>query len=473
MRHSYKTLKDGDMLEDAGTRRLNSASCGRGRLLLSFVAVVAFVLLLYVAAPPTNDDRHRAIEKEGYRLLFVGVLHRHGARTGVHHFTFENFTWPWKLGALTPKGMRMGFTMGQKLRADYWPHLSSGISKLDINVTSTDYPRTIDTVHSLLVGLFLEGEEKEDVVQGNCSCRPEHGGEAAPVDCIGKCLGLDFVPTHLPPVKVLNASNVEASLLRQHDVCKEYQSWRLEWNKSEAYKTALKDFSTQINFVKQVVDGEQLCADDPANETVGGNASKWCDNVTLHAVDKVWSNAVCSLAEGIDYPSPTNHTDLINRLQPTVEFLWHHWYNVQQGPYIGGILLNDILVHMKAAEDTANMLLKSQSRKMGTITSAQGASMAIYSAHDSTVASLLAALGMKNWALPYFIAHVTVELWAADSSNVSGPRVILKYNDGREDHALDIEGCSNGECPFSSLLKVTAGRRSTMANCTFVKDTEP
>ncbi|CAD7695125.1 unnamed protein product [Ostreobium quekettii] len=472
MRHSYKTLKDGDVLGHGGTEAPSRRKLWK-RSIVAVLAVVAFVLLLYVAAPPANDDRHHAIEKEGDRLLFVAVLHRHGARTGLHHFTFENFTWPWKFGALTPEGMRMGFEMGQKLRTDYWPHLSSGSSKLDINVTSTDYPRTIDTVHSLLVGLFLEGGNEADVVQGNCSCRPEFGGKAAPVDCIGKCLGLDSVPTHLPPVKVLNASNIEASLLRQHDVCKEYQTWKLEWNKSEEYKTALKDFSKQIDFVKQVVDDERLCADDPANETMGGNASTWCDNITLYGVEMVWDSAVCALAEGMDYPSPTNHTDLINRLQPTVEFLQHHLYNVQQGPYVGGILLNDILVRMKAAEGTASVLLKSQNRKMGTITSAQGASMAIYSAHDSTVSSLLAALGMKNWTLPYFIAHITMELWAADSLNVSGPRVVLKYNDGREDHVLDIEGCSNGECSFKSLLNATADRRSTMADCTFVEDTEP
>jgi len=367
----------------------------------------------------------------------------------------------------------MGFKMGQKLRTDYWPHLSSGSSKVDVNVTSTDYPRTIDTVHSLLVGLFLEGDNDAGSVQDSCSCRPELGGKPAPVDCIGKCLGLDSVPPYLPPVKVLNESKIEASLLRQHSVCKEYQTWKQEWKKSEDYKTTLSDFSTQIDFVKQVANGEQLCAEDPANETIGGKASQWCDDVSLEAVKKVWDSAVCALAEGLDYPSPTNHTDLINRLQPTVEFMWHHLYNVQQGPHVGGILLNDILARMKAAKDAADARGKSQNRKMGTITSAQGASMAIYSAHDSTVASLLAALGMKNWTLPYFTAHVTVELWAADSSNVLGPRVVLKYNDGREDHVLDVEGCSNGECSFDSLLNAMAGRRSTMANCTFVTDREP
>ncbi|CAD7696898.1 unnamed protein product [Ostreobium quekettii] len=470
MKHRYASLREGAELgvDDAEQR------CRRKlwkRSIMSILALLALAALVTFLAASPRGDAHPGVGHEDGRLLFVGVLHRHGARTGIHHYTFENFTWPWKLGALTLEGMEMGFNMGKKLRSDYWRHLTSSSSQMHIDATSTNVPRTIDTVHSALLGLFLGDQVKtSSILERDCSCRPDRGGQASSVECIGKCLGLDSVPSELPKVKVLQSSSIEASLLQQPYVCKEYRTWLSDFDTSQQYSAAVDEFSEQIRFLKKVVNGDRLCFDDLTGKTIKNDET--CTNITLEAVERVWDSAVCALFEGIDYPSPTNHTGLIDTFQPTVDWLWHHWFTVDQGPNMGGILLNDILERMHAAQVADESLWKTENRKMGKVAGFQGASMVLYSAHDSTVASLLAALGLENWSLPSFVAHITVELWASGTSNETDPRVVLQYYDGRDGHMLDVRGCPDGTCAYSSLVAALSSRRMTMANCTFVAPKE-
>lgn len=104
-----------------------------------------------------------------------------------------------------------GFTFGKQLRSTYWPQMSGAKPDvIAIEVMSTNYSRTQDTVHSVLLGLFSEADVFPDLAAGNCTCRPNNGGSPSAVECVLQCLGLETLPPELPrTIEVLDKSNIK------------------------------------------------------------------------------------------------------------------------------------------------------------------------------------------------------------------------------------------------------------------------
>jgi hypothetical protein len=107
--------------------------------------------------------------------------------------------------------------------------------------------------------------------------------------------------------------------------------------------------------------------------------------------------------------------------------------------------------------------------------------LSLYSAHDTTVFSLLSALGVTDTApLPDFTANVAFELWQLPSSSTEdaddGGRfsVVIKYN-GEQLQGLrwcagaqGREGCTeceNGECDLRALQEGLQGRTMDAKEC--------
>ena len=86
------------------------------------------------------------------------------------------------------------------------------------------------------------------------------------------------------------------------------------------------------------------------------------------------------------------------------------------------------------------------------------ARMNIYSAHDTTVFSLLAALnatGDPSTALPVFASNVILELWQLPNTQPSGPEdfsIRVKYNGELLPDGL---GCPGGSCSMTDFLSGT------------------
>jgi hypothetical protein len=120
-----------------------------------------------------------------------------------------------------------GFELGRNLST------YARIMQLDqpdaITCYSTDLDRTVDTAHSVLLGLMSEHEAKE--VDGICECRINHG-ERASLDCLASCLNLPTVPK-TPEVQVRlkydkdgNVPPDKDAAFYQTDVCKGYNEWK-------------------------------------------------------------------------------------------------------------------------------------------------------------------------------------------------------------------------------------------------------
>jgi len=88
------------------------------------------------------------------------------------------------------------------------------------------------------------------------------------------------------------------------------------------------------------------------------------------------------------------------------------------------------------------------------------ATVKIYSAHDTTVFALLAALNATAAApLPQFAANVVLELWQAPGAervDASSFSVRVRYNGEYVDDAL---GCPGGRCSFEAFF---AGTRAAV-----------
>jgi len=58
--------------------------------------------------------------------------------------------------------------------------------------------------------------------------------------------------------------------------------------------------------------------------------------------------------------------------------------------------------------------------------------MKIYSAHDSTLASLLAAMNYENWKFPHFLSNIIFELYGpidTSATDMKSHYIRVLYND--------------------------------------------
>lgn len=158
-------------------------------LSLYFLALLS--LLLDFARSSSNSC------SKGYRLLQVQVVHRHGDRTPITPLKDEEFwsstlispTWLDKIsegtkiirrqdeknthaakgrgpfGKLTQLGLFQMVNLGTGLREDLITEeaFNRELTTKDIRVISTDFPRTIQSVQGLLIGLFPERDLKETI----------------------------------------------------------------------------------------------------------------------------------------------------------------------------------------------------------------------------------------------------------------------------------------------------------------------
>jgi len=222
------TKKPDPTLRDVGNRKL-LRRCGLG-----LIAVLTLTLALWKFKQPAAHDTKLTPENTRMRLKFVALVHRHGARSALHHYEFEKgIHWEVPPGKLLDVGFRNGFKFGQKLLQKY----SSGrgsISPASVAAFSTNVDRTIDTVHSVLVGLF--SPHNTQMGKADCTCRPkekEHSTE----DCVAQCIGV-AKPSVLPKVTIWDEKSGKDAILRQYGVCEGWGDYLRKLRNSKELKTA-------------------------------------------------------------------------------------------------------------------------------------------------------------------------------------------------------------------------------------------
>ncbi|WP_108649391.1 histidine phosphatase family protein [Dongshaea marina] len=116
------------------------------------------------------------------KLLWAGVLFRHGDRTPTAALPKHPYPWHQGLGQLTARGMHQEYLLGQSLRERYVQRYSlvePQFSVSELYVRSTDKDRTLMSASSLLYGLYPPGsgpklDTGQDALPGGFQPIPIH-----------------------------------------------------------------------------------------------------------------------------------------------------------------------------------------------------------------------------------------------------------------------------------------------------------
>ncbi|XP_029095246.1 testicular acid phosphatase [Monodon monoceros] len=350
-------------------------------------------------------------------LVFVAVVFRHGDRAPLASYPTDphkeavSTLWPRGLGQLTGEGVRQQLELGRFLRSRYEDFLSPEYWREEVYIRSTDFDRTLESAQANLAGLFPEAAPG----RSEATWRP--------------------IPVHTVPV-------TEDKLLRfPTRSCPRYQELLREAMEAAQYQTALEgwtDFLTHLeNFTGLSLVGEPL-------------RRAW----------KVLDTLICQMAHGLPLPSWASPDVLQTLAQISALDIGAHVGPpgaAEKAQLSGGILLDAILANFSRVQHLGLPL-----------------NMVMYSAHDSTLLALQAALGLYDGHTPPYAACLGFEFRRrlGDPDDDEGPgyhhllspsrnvTISLFY---RNDSAglpltLSLPGCP-AACPLGRFRQLTAPAR--------------
>eukprot|EP01025_Chloroclados_australasicus_P037293 TRINITY_DN3801_c1_g1_i1.p1 TRINITY_DN3801_c1_g1~~TRINITY_DN3801_c1_g1_i1.p1 ORF type:complete len:426 (-),score=29.89 TRINITY_DN3801_c1_g1_i1:578-1810(-) len=396
--------------------------------------LIVFLLISWVAFgrvqqfSQTSQNFSQPTYSQGQQQNLVQFisLNRHGDRTPIEKYSFEDYTWLWDSGKLTVGGMLTAFEIGQ----EYQTILGTNISPDDVQVYSTNYDRTVDTANSLLLGLFTTpNTQVSENNEAALKCRPDGGARSTP-NCLAQCMN---IKTHVPDLPPVEVDKQMILAIQQKDFCQGYPKWDKMLEQTPGYKYAQDEtYADALNVVKKLSgDTSELC-----------NVYGSCQAIGLKAVEGLWSNLQCAHAAGKTYVKSHSNDELQRLFNPVAEYLWHSQFSYSQGTQTGGILLKRIIDIFSAR--------RNQSHEYQPVI--------LFSGHDTSVFGLIAALGVTNEAhLPEFGAHITFALYQQqDEYNLE-----IRY-DGE---FLGVPGCMEGKCSLDSFLASMQDRTFPIESC--------
>ncbi|XP_064613887.1 lysosomal acid phosphatase-like isoform X2 [Liolophura sinensis] len=310
-------------------------------------------------------------------LRLVNLLYRHGDRSPVESYPTNPITendWPQGYGQLTKEGMREHYQLGQFYREYYKTFLNASYDRFQISVRSSNLDRCLLSAECHLAGLY----PPTDTFLPNVTWQP--------------------VPIHTVPEK-------NDSVLALQAPCPAYD---------KAYDDILHS-----DIVKE---------EEKRNKDfyifVGEKTGLGHENIS-----NIWPVAdtlYCESRHNFSLPSWVN-SSIINKLRTLESFSFTLMYNTTLLQRLkGGPLLKVMLENMNNKINRIN----------GTL-DAERARMYMYSAHDTTVAALLSALGVFNDISPPYAASVILELHE-DPANTYYVKVF--YNNGSQPMLLTVPG---------------------------------
>ncbi|XP_033162482.1 prostatic acid phosphatase isoform X1 [Drosophila mauritiana] len=325
------------------------------------------------------------------QLKFVHVIYRHGDRTPVDPYPTDPWGdrkfWPTGWGDLTNLGKQEHYDLGKWLRNRYSNLLPPLYSKENIYVQSTDVDRTLMSAQSNLAGLYEP--QGEDIWNTDINWQP--------------------IPIHTSPERV-------DSILAAKAPCPAYDYELASLESSPEFKALTEKHRNLFAYlsekggrpVKTFIDAQYL------------NNTLFIENLYNMTLPE-WTKKVYGREE-LTYVANfafaiSSYTRKLARLK-------------------AGPLLKDIFQRFK--EKSSGSLKPDRS-------------MWVYSAHDTTVASVLNALKLFELHSPPYTACIMMEL-RVDETNT--PLVSIFYkNTTAEPLPLDIPGCGPS-CPLAKLVNI-------------------
>uniref|UniRef100_A0A8C5Q896 acid phosphatase n=1 Tax=Leptobrachium leishanense TaxID=445787 RepID=A0A8C5Q896_9ANUR len=327
---------------------------------------------------------------------FVVAIFRHGDRAPIDTYPtdpYKEMVWENGFQQLTTVGMTQQYELGQYLRKRYKDFLSPQYHRREVYVRSTDYDRTLMSAQANLAGLFPP--------QNSQIWNPE--------------LLWHPIPVHTVPIP-------EDRLLKfPSKTCPRYFELMKETIQQPEYQDKIKDWK---EFTEHL-----------ANYT---GYSK--EHSSMHKIWKVYDTLFCQKSHNFTLPVWATQ-DMMKTLKEISAFdIKSHTdiYRVNEKARLtGGILVDAVL------RNFSDVMLKSSPLKM-----------VMYSAHDSTIIALQAALRVYNGVHPPYASCHIFEFYTEDNGTNS---VSMYYrNDSiAEPYELVLPGCTS-PCPLQLFTQLTA-----------------
>ncbi|KAH8417655.1 hypothetical protein KR222_003621, partial [Zaprionus bogoriensis] len=318
-------------------------------------------------------------------------IFRHGDRTPVDPYPTDPWNnrkyWPVGWGQLTNRGKQQHYELGQWLRRRYSSLLGTRFDPEQIYVQSTDVDRTLMSAESNLAGLYEP--RGQDVWNAQIKWQP--------------------IPVHTMPEK-------SDPVLAAKAPCPAFDYYLANMLASSEFQAKLARYKDLFYYLSQN-SGREVKTFQDAQYLNNTLFIEELYNKTL----PVWTQKVYKSAEWIE---ATSFAFAVNTLTRPLARL-------KAGP-----LLKDILTRF-------------QSKFEGQLKPDR--SLFIYSAHDTTIASLLNVLKLFQPHSPPYVACIMMELRVDDSNT---PLVSVFYkNTTAEPLPLDIPGCGVS-CPLDKLVSL-------------------
>uniref|UniRef100_A0A8C3W513 acid phosphatase n=1 Tax=Catagonus wagneri TaxID=51154 RepID=A0A8C3W513_9CETA len=331
---------------------------------------------------------------EPKELRFVTLVFRHGDRSPIETFPndpIKESAWPQGFGQLTQLGMEQHYELGEYIRKRYKKFLNESYKHEQVYVRSTDVDRTLMSAMTNLAALFPP--------EGSSIWNPS--------------LLWQPIPVHTVPV------SEDQLLYLPFRNCPRFQELEKETLKSEEFQKRLHPYKDFVENLPKL--------------------TGYHDHDLFGIWSKVYDSLFCEGVHNFTLPSWATE-DTMTKLKEISELSLLSLYGIhkqkEKSRLQGGVLVSDILNHMKSATQPSNR------RKL-----------IIYSAHDTTVSALQMALDVYNGILPPYASCHIMELYFEKGEFF----VEMHYRNEtrREPHPLTLPGCTPS-CPLRKFAELVA-----------------